>query len=140
MSGKAAEVGRKTDEVEAAREAEAEGREAERQRQKGDARYSQPPAKPHRPLLRYREGDLPAALQCYSAALQHDPRDTLALSNRAACYHKLQQWQLCIEDCDRSIALNPGHHKSYMRKASAFKSLGNTQEAMAAYRLFLTSM
>ena len=39
MSGKAAEVGRKTDEVEAAREAEAEGREAERQRQKGDARY-----------------------------------------------------------------------------------------------------
>ena len=134
LSQKAAEVGRKTGEVEAAREAE-----AARKRQEGDARYSQAPTVPHHPLHRYSEGDIPSALQCYSLALRHNPRDSLALSNRAACHHKLQQWQLCIEDCDRSIALNPGLQKSYLRKASAFKSLGNAQEAMAAYRLFLTS-
>ena len=37
------------------------------------------------------------AVKYYSEALQHNAYDPRVLSNRAACYHKLEQWHDCIE-------------------------------------------
>ena len=48
-------------------------------------------------MSRYREGDFTSAIQHYSTALRYNPRDTRVLSNRAACYLKLLQWDLCIQ-------------------------------------------
>ena len=45
----------------------------------------------------FKEGRFEAAVAHYTRALVNDPENTKVLSNRAACYYKLEQLDLCIE-------------------------------------------
>ena len=69
----------------------------------------------------------------YTEALKRNPKDAKIYSNRAACYTKLNAFDLVIKDCDASIALDPGFVKAYLRKANVLKAMGQTQKAMDVY-------
>merc|ERR1712013_920788 len=66
-------------------------------------------------------------------ALKRNPKDAKIYSNRAACYTKLNAFDLTIKDCDSSIALDPNFVKAYLRKANVLKAMGQTQKAMEVY-------
>ena len=82
---------------------------------------------------RFKNGDWAAAVKHYTEALKRNPNDAKIYSNRAACYTKLNAFDLVIKDCDSSIALDPGFVKAYLRKANVLKAMGQTQKAMDVY-------
>ena len=45
----------------------------------------------------------------------------LFFSNRAACYTKLMEFGLAMQDCDKCIEINPMFVKGYLRKAAVLK-------------------
>ena len=81
----------------------------------------------------FKKGDWAAAVKHYTEALKRNPKDAKIYSNRAACYTKLNAFDLVIKDCDASIGLDPGFVKAYLRKANVLKAMGQTQKAMDVY-------
>jgi len=81
----------------------------------------------------FKAGDWANAVKYYSEALKRNPKDAKIFSNRAACYTKLNAFDLTIKDCDSSIALDPVFVKAYLRKANVLKAMGQTQKAMEVY-------
>lgn len=64
----------------------------------------------------FKKGDYPAAMQCYTNAIQSSPNDPTLYSNRAACYAKLLEFSMAVQDCDHSIKLDPNFVKGHLRK------------------------
>jgi len=81
----------------------------------------------------FKSGDWANAVKFYTEALKRNPKDAKIYSNRAACYTKLNAFDLTIKDCDSSIALDPNFVKAYLRKANVLKAMGQTQKAMEVY-------
>lgn len=81
----------------------------------------------------FTEGDFPAAVSHYTEALKRDPNDAKIYSNRAAAYTKLMEYNLCIYDCDRALALDPRFVKVYLRKANALLMLKDFIQAKSVY-------
>jgi len=81
----------------------------------------------------FKAGDWAGAVKFYTEALKRNPKDAKIYSNRAACYTKLNAFDLVIKDCDASIGLDPGFVKAYLRKANVLKAMGQTQKAMDVY-------
>merc|ERR1711862_279585 len=52
---------------------------------------------------------------------------------RAACYTKLNAFDLTIKDCDTSISMDPTFVKAYLRKANVLKAMGQAKNAMEVY-------
>lgn len=46
-----------------------------------------------------------SAIHAYTRAVDIDSDLHLVLSNRAACYLALNQWELCVEDCHRALTI-----------------------------------
>jgi len=81
----------------------------------------------------FKSGDWAQAIKHYSEAIKRNPNDAKIYSNRAACYTKLNAFDLVIKDCDTSISMDPSFVKSYLRKANVLKAMGQTQKAMDVY-------
>jgi len=81
----------------------------------------------------FKSGDWANAVKFYTEALKRNPKDAKIYSNRAACYTKLNAFDLTIKDCDSSIALDPNFVKAYLRKANVLKAMGQAQKAMEVY-------
>merc|ERR1711872_221927 len=81
----------------------------------------------------FKSGDWANAVKFYTEALKRNPKDAKIYSNRAACYTKLNAFDLTIKDCDASIALDPNFVKAYLRKANVLKAMGQAQKAMEVY-------
>ena len=45
----------------------------------------------------FRKGQFKVAVEHYTRSLAKGPENSKTLSNRAACYHKLEQMDLCIQ-------------------------------------------
>merc|ERR1719370_2632083 len=54
-------------------------------------------------------------------------QDAKIYSNRAACYTKLNAFDLTIKDCDTSISMDPTFVKAYLRKANVLKAMGQAR-------------
>jgi len=80
----------------------------------------------------FKEGKYAEALPFYNEAIKRNPSDCVPYSNRAACYTKLMEFGLAMQDCDKCIELNPTFIKGYLRKAAILR-IDKPQEAKAVY-------
>lgn len=62
--------------------------------------------------------------------MQKDPSNPKLFTNRAMCRLKLQLWDACIDDCIKSIELEPGNMKGYYYLAQAQLALHHPNEAL----------
>jgi len=81
----------------------------------------------------FKKGQWADAVKFYSEAIKRNPKDAKIYSNRAACYTKLNAFDLTIKDCDTAIAMDPNFVKAYLRKANVLKAMGQAKNAMEVY-------
>lgn len=81
----------------------------------------------------FKKGQWADAVKFYSEAIQRNPKDPKIYSNRAACYTKLNAFDLTIKDCDTAIKMDPNFVKAYLRKANVLKAMGQAKNAMDVY-------
>lgn len=80
----------------------------------------------------FKQGKYADAIPFYTNAIKRNPQDHVPYSNRAACYTKLMEFGLAMEDCNKCIELNPTFIKGYLRKAALLK-IDKPTEAKSVY-------
>jgi len=81
----------------------------------------------------FKEGKYPQAMEAYTEAMRRNPKDHVPYSNRAACYQKLMEWQLALNDCDKCIQMAPTFIKAWTRKGGLHYHLKEFHKALDAY-------
>lgn len=80
----------------------------------------------------FSSGDFAGAIAEYSAGLQCDDKTTeltcVLLTNRAACYLKVQEYEKCVADCDQALSLDKGLSKAFYRRAKARSEINGQLE------------
>eukprot|EP01119_Soliformovum_irregulare_P011632 TRINITY_DN2938_c0_g1_i4.p1 TRINITY_DN2938_c0_g1~~TRINITY_DN2938_c0_g1_i4.p1 ORF type:complete len:484 (-),score=130.44 TRINITY_DN2938_c0_g1_i4:13-1464(-) len=82
-------------------------------------------------------GNYEEAINIYSECLQLEP-NTSSLSstlycNRAAAYLKLGKHQEAIDDCTKTIEIDPNYEKAYLRRAAASMKMEKWDDAIRDY-------
>ncbi|PRW61388.1 SUMO-activating enzyme subunit 2 [Chlorella sorokiniana] len=85
----------------------------------------------------FKLGDMQAAVDHYSRALELQPGQVAALNNRALARLKLQQWSEAEADCSAVLNAEPGNVKALLRRAAARAALGHAADAEADWRAVL---
>ena len=81
----------------------------------------------------FKTGDFIAAAAKYSAAIQKDPTNPFLFTNRAYARIKLEEWSPVIDDCIKSLELNPNQNmKAYYYLAQAQLGLKHPNEALTS--------
>jgi len=83
--------------------------------------------------MAYEAGDYNEAQQLWSQALRRRPTDVKLLSNRAAAWLAMREFQQGLEDATQAIELDPGYSKAHGRLGAALEGLGRANDALAAY-------
>jgi len=81
----------------------------------------------------FKNGKYPDAISHYTEAIKRNPEDSRIFSNRAACYTKLAEFNLGLEDCKECIRLDPAFIKGYIRKAKIELGLKQYSKAQESY-------
>ncbi|ETV95660.1 hypothetical protein H310_11079 [Aphanomyces invadans] len=83
----------------------------------------------------YKQKQFPEAIAAYEEALSKDPTNMSYLSNLAAVYLELKDYEKCIEQCKKAIEIGREHRadysliaKAYVRIATAYIKQGETEE------------
>lgn len=79
------------------------------------------------------ENNFTEALAAYTEAIALDASNHVLYSNRSAAYAKASQFELALEDAEKTIALNSTWPKGYSRKGAALTGLGRFKEGHDAY-------
>lgn len=86
----------------------------------------------------FRSREYDEAIDDYSRAIAHCPLDedskenlSVFLGNRAAAYFAVGEFDQTVEDCNKSLDLNPSYVKVLIRRCQAFEKLGKVEEALA---------
>jgi tetratricopeptide (TPR) repeat protein len=86
----------------------------------------------------FRVKDYDNAITMYSRAIalcptDEDDKETLAvfLGNRAAAYYAVDEYDCTIDDCTKSLELNPDYVKVLMRRSQAYEKVSKPEEALA---------
>lgn len=89
----------------------------------------------------YKKKEFDQAIKCYEAALQLDDTDITFLTNKAAVYFEMKEYDKCIEDCDAAIARGKELHADYKlvaramtRKATAMCQKGELEAGIDLYK------
>lgn len=78
-------------------------------------------------------GDLTAAIENYTKAIDADGTNHVYYSNRSAAYLKKGDGNNALEDAKSTVAINPDFSKGYSRKGAALHSLKRYNDAISAY-------
>eukprot|EP00744_Colponema_vietnamica_P016963 GILI01023816.1.p1 GENE.GILI01023816.1~~GILI01023816.1.p1 ORF type:complete len:442 (+),score=155.43 GILI01023816.1:55-1380(+) len=79
------------------------------------------------------KGDFEQAVAEYSKGISLDPSQQVLLSNRAACYLRLEKWQEALSDAQKARELNPNCLKAHFREGQAFLGLRDFAEAASSF-------
>jgi len=64
------------------------------------------------------------AIEEYTLAIDNYDRDASYFGNRAACYLSLKKFNKCVEDCNKTLELDPKFVKAHKRRGKAYLMLG----------------
>lgn len=106
------------------------------QKEKADREYINPEiAEAHRNKGNdfFKEGKYPDAIKEYNEGLRRAPNTVAILSNRAAAYIKLMEFNTALKDADKCIELDPKFVKAYARKGNCHHMMKEYHKAMKAY-------
>ncbi|XP_062183884.1 small glutamine-rich tetratricopeptide repeat-containing protein 2 isoform X2 [Phragmites australis] len=70
------------------------------------------------------------AVELYTCAIALSRKNAIYYCNRAAAYTLINMNNEAIEDCLKSIEIDPNYSKAYSRLGSAYFALGNYQDAL----------
>ncbi|XP_012233387.1 stress-induced-phosphoprotein 1 [Linepithema humile] len=73
------------------------------------------------------------AIKCYTEAIALDSNNHVLYSNRSAAYAKAKQYQLALEDAEKTVNLKSDWAKGYSRKGSALAYLCRYDESIETY-------
>ncbi|XP_030854758.1 stress-induced-phosphoprotein 1 [Strongylocentrotus purpuratus] len=82
----------------------------------------------------FQKGDYPTARKHYTEAIKRNPDNCKIYSNRAACYTKLAEFRLGLDDCEMCIKLDPTFVKGYLRKGTILMGLHDYSKASIAFK------
>lgn len=83
---------------------------------------------------------LDEALRDFQAAIELDPKCSLAIHNRGVTFAQRNQYAAALRDFNRVIELNPGLAVAYRNRAELLSALDRTQDALADYDRAITSL
>ena len=96
---------------------------------------TQASAKGHlnRGLALFQKGDLSGAIVEYNAAIEIDPRFTMAYNWRGLAQERMGFHDEAIADYDKAIEIDPGYAMAYSNRGMARESKGDRHGAFADY-------
>ncbi|XP_062611642.1 stress-induced-phosphoprotein 1-like [Saccostrea cucullata] len=72
----------------------------------------------------YKNKDFETALSHYSAAIELDPTDITFRNNRAAVYFEQENYDKCIEECEKAVEIGRENRADYTLIAKALARIG----------------
>ncbi|KAK4165446.1 hypothetical protein QBC43DRAFT_34118 [Cladorrhinum sp. PSN259] len=81
----------------------------------------------------FKAGEYLRAVEYYTKAVNLQPVSATYLGNRAAAYMAAGKWNDALEDCRRSVDLDPRNSKMLLRLARIYTSIGLPEEAIATF-------
>jgi len=82
---------------------------------------------------RYRQGDIPGAMNQLSQAVRANPNYAAAFATRGVIRYIQRDQQGAIQDFDQAIRLDPGYAEPYVGRGLARSALGDRMGAIADY-------
>ncbi|RWS09046.1 stress-induced-phosphoprotein 1-like protein [Dinothrombium tinctorium] len=93
----------------------------------------------------YKMRNFDEALKCYDAAFALDATDMTFLTNKAAVYFELKDYENCVKTCEKAIEVGRENRadfkiiaKAYARMANAYQKLNDLKNAKTYYEKSLT--
>eukprot|EP00916_Digyalum_oweni_P004940 GHVL01008847.1.p1 GENE.GHVL01008847.1~~GHVL01008847.1.p1 ORF type:complete len:274 (+),score=56.31 GHVL01008847.1:47-868(+) len=78
----------------------------------------------------FKEGNIDAAINNYTKAIEKDPGKHTYWQNRALCHIKNEDWELVEQDCRRALSLDWTSVKAHFLWGKALVQLGQYEEAL----------
>ncbi|VFQ80081.1 unnamed protein product [Cuscuta campestris] len=75
----------------------------------------------------FKGGRFSEACIAYGDGLDHDPYNAVLLSNRAACWIKLEQYEKAFEDCNAALTFRPSFTKARLRRCDCLFKMGKLE-------------
>ncbi|XP_055712961.1 stress-induced-phosphoprotein 1 [Phlebotomus papatasi] len=82
----------------------------------------------------YRKRDFEKAIQHYEAAIQHDSTDITFYNNLAAVHFEKRDYQKCIAECEKGIAIGRENRADFKLIAKAFSRIGNAYRKLEDWK------
>lgn len=80
------------------------------------------------------EGNYPAAVEKFSAALKSTPNDVSLLNSRGMTYALLSDYNNAVGDFDKTLTLEPKHALAIKNRARVHYYLGHFEQSLADFR------
>ncbi|GAA0713595.1 hypothetical protein GCM10009430_05560 [Aquimarina litoralis] len=79
----------------------------------------------------------PQAIEVYTNALKHYPKNNVLYHNLGYIYQKMEQWEKALQNYKQSVMLNPFYAKSHLEIGKLSFKEGQIAQALMAFNLYL---